>query len=115
MQHVVKDEKTIESLLAAPDRALGMFLRRDVEASSDRIRSIDEVYNVGTLGQIQQMVRNSMGLQLTVLGIQRIEIKEIWSTGPPVVAQIFLNRNIKVLNQTNEIKAYVNELRQATR
>ena len=112
---MIHDEKTIDALLATSDRSLGLFLRRDTDANSDRIKSADELHEVGTLGQIQHMARNSMGLQLTILGMRRIEITEIESIGPPAVAKIFWNRNIKVSNQTNEIKAYVNELRLATR
>ena len=56
VHHMIQDEKTIDAILTNSEKFVGLFLRKDADASpKDVIESTDDIYNVGTIGVIQQI------------------------------------------------------------
>eukprot|EP01039_Chlorochromonas_danica_P010711 gene10711-11889_t len=121
---VVKDEATIDALLSnkVSGNYAGLFFRKDDQVS-DFIRHRDEIYEVGTFGQIQHVIRGSeaaggagSGTQIIFLGHRRISLDEVTAYGPPTVASVTHWKKPLLKHAKNPtIKAYTNEVLTAAR
>ena len=118
-------------MLAKTDRYVGLFLRTDYEhdkenAENDVIRKEESIYKVGCFAQVQNMnlLESNIGMQITLVGVRRIDFGSIINFGPPARASVNhwneqkLARSQgeeKARHYTNEVKAYLNELRYSVR
>ena len=96
---IVKDEKTAKGIteLAAKNQGfVGLFMRTDqitrtelkLETSQDLITSEDEIHNVGTFAQIQNVMKTAQGTQIILVGHRRVMIDEFVTLGPPAFAKV---------------------------
>ena len=119
---MIRDEKTCAAIMKSHDSGmsyLSVFLRRDVKGAvievPELIISPDQIYNVGTFVQIQNMIRTDIGLQLLLMGHRRINLEEITNYGPPMNVKVeHWQKPIFVL-ESPSLKAYRNEVIQAVR
>lgn len=115
---IIKNEQLGNALLDSDTNYVGLFLRKDKVTGLDeaeKISSVDDVYSVGTFAQIQSATKTPLGVQLLLIGHRRINLNEITSLGPPCVASITHWKRSPKVEQTQRIKAYSNEVVQATR
>ena len=111
---------TINALLANNERYVGLFLKTEHDhekdtAEFDVIKKLDDIYKVGCFAQVQEMIKTAGGLQLALVGVRRLEIDKLVSLGPPTRASVNHWKDHRILKHSNEVKAYLNELRFAVR
>ena len=119
---MIRDERTSAAITKSYESGmsyLSVFLRKDVKGAvievPELITSADQVYNVGTFVQIQNMIRTDIGLQLLLMGHRRINLEEITNYGPPLSVKVeHWQKPIFVL-ESPSLKAYRNEVIQAVR
>lgn len=114
--HLVRDTVTINALLTNNERYVGLFLKTEHDhekdtAEFDVIKKLDDIYKVGCFAQVQEMIKTAGGLQLALVGVRRLEIDKLVSLGPPTRASVNHWKDHRILKQSNEVKAYLNELR----
>lgn len=121
----LKDPATIEAIVenkTVSKNYLGVFLRNNSQlpakgpVNSEVITDISEIYPIGTLAQVHNIVRTDAGTQLFLLGHRRMTIQSIDSYGPPAIASVrHWTRPVHPKEYTDRIKAYVNEILSAAR
>ena len=119
---MIRDEKTSAAIMKSHESGmsyLSVFLRRDVKGAvvevPELITSVDQIYNVGTFVQIQNMIRTDIGLQLLLMGHRRVNLSEITNYGPPMSVKVEHWQKPIFILESPSLKAYRNEVIQAVR
>ena len=119
---LIRDEKTCAAILKSYDSGnsyLSVFLRKDAKGSvievPELITSADQIYNVGTFVQVQNLIRTDLGLQLFLMGHRRINLEEITNYGPPLSVRVEHWQKPVFVLESPSLKAYRNEVIQAVR
>jgi len=118
----IRDEKTIQAIIKSTERGagfLGTFLRKDhsmldIDATSELLTDINDIYHAGTFVQIQNVIRTQNSLQLFILAHRQIFLKELSETGPPIIGRV-RHWDRPIIEQNATIKAYTNEIIAAAR
>ena len=120
---IVKNDKTIDAILSNRDNGngyLAMFLRTDLVSDTtiitEIITSIDDIYRVGTLAQIQNIRSIGAGdsIQLILTTHRRVTLENINSFGPPIIGNCTHWDRLEA-EPSPSVKAYSNELIAASR
>lgn len=118
---MIKDEKTMEAILANRESGsgyLGLFLRKtlvDVTTTiPELITSANDIHHGGIFVQIQNIVKTPNSLQILLMAHRQIYLNEITSFGPPVIGHV-THWDRPPMEQTSTIKAYTNEIIAAAR
>ena len=115
---VVKDEKISEGILNSVENNsgfLGLFLSTAAtpEASSELIKSKNDIHKVGVFAAVKHVQKTLQGTQLFVLAHRRITLDKFITFGPPAFADVTHWSSKPALTQdlgSSIIRAYMNEI-----
>jgi ATP-dependent Lon protease len=112
---LVKDERVITALQKHTEGYIGLFLRRNLDVDTEIIESVDQIHKIGTFAQVKGSARQAAGLRIFVTGIRRVTMGQVINFGPPMMGSVEHWKPNRHTKHSNEIKAYLNELRYAVR
>ncbi|XP_040565810.1 lon protease homolog, mitochondrial [Lepeophtheirus salmonis] len=93
---------------------VGIFVKKEDDSMRETIRSMDEVYHVGTFGQIMELQDLGERLRMVLMAHRRIKIMGPHNEDPEVTDQILcvdtINMEAEPFETNDEVKALTQEV-----
>uniref|UniRef100_A0A0K2T6K6 Lon protease homolog, mitochondrial n=1 Tax=Lepeophtheirus salmonis TaxID=72036 RepID=A0A0K2T6K6_LEPSM len=93
---------------------VGIFVKKEDDSMRETIRSMDEVYHVGTFGQIMELQDLGERLRMVLMAHRRIKIMGSHNEDPEVTDQILcvdtINMEAEPFETNDEVKALTQEV-----